>query len=108
MSRKKRPRLTSEALDDFFAPTQPKRRPPPYDRTYGRHTYRISDELHQQLKEIAEGEGVGLNDLVRYVFQTFVRRYRSGEIELPVEEYVVTRSRLSDVPLDAVTGKAED
>jgi hypothetical protein len=39
---------------------------------------------------------VGLNDLVRYVFQTFIRQYDAGEIELPVEEYVVTRSRLSE------------
>jgi len=39
---------------------------------------------------------VGLNDLVRYVFQTFIRQYEAREIELPIEEYVVTRSRLTD------------
>ena len=96
MSPRKRPQLTGEALDDFFAPTEQKRTVPPYDQKYARHTYRIRTTLHQELKDIAEQEGVGLNDLVRYVFQTFVQDYRSGEIELPVEEYVVTRSRLTD------------
>lgn len=98
MSPKKRPKLTTEALDDFFAPTRRERPPPPYDRKYARHTYRVTDSLHETLKEIAEREGVGLNDLVRYIFLTFIRCYESGEIELPVEEYVVTRSRLSDIP----------
>jgi predicted HicB family RNase H-like nuclease len=96
MSPKKRPRLTGEALDDFFAPTERKSTPPPYDRKYARHTYRITDDVHQELKGIAQEEGVGLNDLVRYIFQTFVRQYKAGEVDLPVEEYVVTRSRLSD------------
>ncbi|MBN1640753.1 MAG: hypothetical protein JXA09_05930 [Anaerolineae bacterium] len=96
MSPRKRPKLTGEDLDDFFAPTESERTPPPYDRKYARHTYRIRTALHQELKTIAEQEGVGLNDLVRYIFQTFVQRYRAGEIDLPVEEYVVTRSRLTD------------
>ena len=96
MSPKRRPKLTGEALDDFFAPTEQKQTLSPYDQKYARHTYRIRTSLHQQLKNIAEQEGVGLNDLVRYVFQTFVQQYRAGEIELPVEEYVVTRSRLTD------------
>jgi hypothetical protein len=52
--------------------------------------------LHEDLKRVADLEGVGLNDLVRYVFQSFIRQYDAGEIELPVEEYVVTKSRLSD------------
>jgi len=96
MSPKKRPKLTGEALDDFFAPTEHKPVVPPYDRKYARHTYRITSSLHLELKAIAEKEGVGLNDLVRYVFQTFIQRYRAGEIELPVEEYVVTHSRLTE------------
>jgi hypothetical protein len=96
MSPKKRPKLTGEALDDFFAPTEQTRTLSPYDQKYARHTYRIRTALHEQLKDIAREEGVGLNDLVRYVFQTFVHRYQAGEIELPVEEYVVTRSRLTD------------
>ena len=96
MSPKRRPRLTSEALDDYFAPTQRKRSIPPYDLKYARHTYRVRDALHDRLKEIAEQEGVGLNDLVRYIFQSFVRQYEANEIELPVEEYVVTRSRLTE------------
>lgn len=93
---KKRPRLTGEALDDFFAPTERERTPPPYDRKYTRRTYRITEAIHQELKAIAEEEGVGLNDLVRYVLRSFVRQYRAGEIELPVEEYAVTHSRLTD------------
>jgi predicted HicB family RNase H-like nuclease len=96
MSPKKRPRLTSDALDDFFAPTERERTPPPYDRKYARHTYRVTEATHQELKSIAEQEGVGLNDLVRYILRTFVEQYRSGEIELPVEEYAVTRSRLTN------------
>ena len=96
MSPRKRPKLTSQALDDFFAPTESKRPTPPYDRKYARHTYRVTDALHDDLKAIAEQEGVGLNDLVRYVFETFVRQYQAGEIDLPVQEYVVTRSRLTE------------
>ncbi len=96
MSPRKRPQLTSEALDDFFAPTERKRPTPPYDREYARRTYRIREWMHEKLKAIADQEGVGLNDLVRYVFQTFIKAYEDGEIDLPVEEYVVTRSRLSD------------
>lgn len=98
MTRRKRPQLTTEALDDFFAPTKREQKPAPYDQKYARHTYRVTDELHEQLKAIAEREGVGLNDLVRYVFQVFVQRYQEGDIQLPVEEYVVTRSRLSASP----------
>jgi hypothetical protein len=96
MSPKKRPKLTGDALDDFFAPTEQKPAVPPYDRKYARHTYRIKSALHLELKAIAEEEGVGLNDLVRYIFQTFIQRYRAGEIDLPVEEYVVTQSRLTE------------
>ncbi len=96
MSPKKRPKISGESLDDFFAPTERQKRPSPYDKKYARHTYRITDSLHKDLKRIAEQEGVGLNDLVRYVFQTFIRQYDASEIELPVEEYVVTRSRLSE------------
>jgi hypothetical protein len=83
-------------LDDFFAPTERERTPPPYDLKYARRTYRIKAWMHEELKEVARQEGVGLNDLVRYVFQTFIKQYKDGEIELPVEEYVVTRSRLTD------------
>jgi predicted HicB family RNase H-like nuclease len=101
MSPRKRPKLTSEALDDFFAPTEKERAKPPYDQKYARHTYRVTDELHEAIKEIARREGVGLNDLVRYVLQTFIKRYQAGEIELPVQQYVVTRSRLSDPPSDS-------
>ena len=93
---KKRPRLTGDALDDFFAPTERERAPPPYDLKYTRRTYRVTEAIHQDLKLIAECEGVGLNDLVRYILSTFIQQYRAGEIELPVEEYVVTRSRLAD------------
>ena len=93
---KKRPRLTGEALDDFFTPTERERTPPPYDRKYTRRTYRITENIHQELKSVAEQEGVGLNDLVRYILSTFIQQYQAGEIDLPVEEYLVTRSRLAD------------
>ena len=54
------------------------------------------EHLAAKIKDIAQQEGVGLNDLVRYILQNFVDQYERGEIELPVEEYVVTRSRLTD------------
>lgn len=96
MSPRKRPQLTGEALDDFFAPTERKQVPPPYDQKYARRTYRVRDWMHEKLKAIAAEEGVGLNDLVRYILSTFIQEYEAGEVELPIEEYVVTRSRLSD------------
>ena len=96
MNPRKRPKLTSKTLDDFFAPTERKRSPPPYDQKYTRRTYRVTESLHEDIKRIARREGVGLNDLVRYILQTFIRQYESGEIELPIEEYVVTRSRLTE------------
>ena len=96
MNPRKRPKLTTEALDEFFTATEREHVPSPYDDKYARRTYRIPEELHERLKAIAEQEGVGLNDLVRYLFQTFLRQYEAGEIHLPVQEYVVTRSRLSE------------
>lgn len=96
MSPKKRPKLSEEDLDNFFAPTETRRVESPYDQKYARHTYRIRTALHQEIKEIAEKEGVGLNDLVRYILQTFVQQYQAGQIDLPVQEYVVTHSRLTD------------
>lgn len=96
MSPKKRPKLSGEDLDDFFAPTEVKRADSPYDLKYARHTYRIRTSLHQELKRIAEEKGVGLNDLVRYILQTFVQQYKAGQIDLPVQEYIVTHSRLTD------------
>lgn len=96
MSPKKRPKLSGEDLDDFFAPTEVKRPDSPYDKKYARHTYRIRTSLHEELKRIAEEEGVGLNDLVRYILQTFVQEYKAGQIDLPVQEYVVTHSRLTE------------
>ena len=53
---KKRPRLTGEALDDFFTPTERARTPPPYDRKYTRRTYRVTEEIHQDLKSVAENQ----------------------------------------------------
>lgn len=96
MSPKKRPQLTGDALDNFFAPTERTRTPPPYDQKYARHTYRVTDSLHNELAQIAQKEGVGINDLVRYIFQSFVQHYQAGEIKLPVQEYIVTRSRLTE------------
>ncbi len=84
----KRPKLPKAALDDFFLPTQRRRAPPPYDQKYARHTYRLPDGLHDKLRAIAEQEGVGLNDMVRYVFQTFTRQYDAGEIGLPNKDVV--------------------
>jgi predicted HicB family RNase H-like nuclease len=96
MSPKKRPKLSGEDLDDFFAATEVKRADSPYDQKYARHTYRIRTSLHQELKLIAKEKGVGLNDLVRYIFQTFIQQYKAGQIDLPIQEYVVTHSRLTD------------
>lgn len=93
---KRRATLTTSVINDIFAQTDKHRKPSPYDLKYDRHTYSIKEGDHGKLKEIAAKEGVGLNDLVRYLIDKFLRGYHSGEIVLPVEEYVVTKSRLSE------------
>ncbi len=88
-----RAKLAPQDIPDFFA--DPKRRASPYDRKYERHTYRVTEKVHARLKEIAKDEGVGLNDLTRWILDQFIKGYESGMIILPVEEYVVTHSRLT-------------
>ena len=90
-----RPRI-NDHRDDYFADTGPIRREYDYDRKYARKTYRVPEAMHEQIKEIATDNGLGLNDLVRWIFEGFISGYESGEIILPVEEYVVTHSRLTD------------
>lgn len=87
-------RLKPEHYDNLFAPTEPKKKVPPYDRKYARHTYRVEDSLHDLMKEIAEREKISLNELVRWWLGELIRRYRANEIEVPVEEYTVTKRRL--------------
>ena len=90
-----RPKIKPDEVADYFSPTGPKRRASPYDTKYARHTYRVREGTHERLKDIAAENGIGLNDLVRWVFDRFLDGHDSGDIKLPIEEYVVTRSRLS-------------
>lgn len=89
-----RAKLAPNDVQDFF--TNPQRRNSPYDVKYERHTYRIPEKMHGQLKDVAVESGIGLNDLVRWIFQQFIDGHLSGDIVLPIEEYVVTKSRLSE------------
>ena len=91
-----RAQLKTEHVDDFFAITERKRHKTPYDFKYTKQTYSVGKMTHDKVKAIAEQEGVGLNDLVRWIFRRFIHGYENGEIEIPVEEYVVTHSRLAD------------
>lgn len=91
---RKRPTIDKEDMINWFAPTGG-RKPTPSDYKYPTHSYRVRDVTHDDMKDIAKKEGVGISDLVRYLFEQFIDGYRAGDIELPVEEYVVTKSRLS-------------
>ena len=92
---KKRPHINGEDVDNYFAQTETKQTIPPYDQKYARHTYRVSDNTHAILKAIAEDNGIPMNDLVRWVLRRFIKSYTAGEVELPIEQYVVTNSRLA-------------
>lgn len=89
----RRATLEVDHVTDLFH--APARRQTPYDEKYARHTYRLPEALHQELKAIADDNGVGLNDLVRWVFRDFTARVDAG-FKLPVEEYVVSVRRLSE------------
>ena len=92
---RKRPHVDASVIDDIFANTDRRRKPSPYDIKYARRTYRIVEAHHDRLKAIAAENGVGLNDMVRWIFERFIEAYDEGRIELPVEEYVVSYSRLT-------------
>ena len=91
-----RRQVKREDLDNVFAITDRRREPSPYDLKYKRCTYQVEEMAHDKLKAIAEQNHVGLNDLVRWIFDRFIYGYENEEIVLPVEEYVVTYSRLSE------------
>lgn len=61
----------------------------PSEEKYPRKTYRLLPGLHDQLKEIAEKEGVQINDLVRYILVNFVEQWKAGEVNLPVKEKTI-------------------
>jgi hypothetical protein len=92
----RRRELKRDDVTDLFAKTAPRRRKTPYDRKYKRYTYRLQEMTRDKLKAIAEQNGIGLNDLVRWVLDRFIYGYERGEVVLPIEEYVVTKSRLSE------------
>lgn len=93
---RKRPHVDPRILDNIFASTENRKNVPPYDIKYMRRTYRVREEVHERMKSIAAENGVGLNDMVRWIFERFTEAYDEGRIELPVEEYVVSYSRLSE------------
>jgi hypothetical protein len=88
--------LDPETVDAIFAQTDRPKRQAPYDAKYKRHTYRLKPETHAALKQVAAQYDVGINDLVRWVLRRFIEEHKAGNIQMPVQEYVVTRLRLSD------------
>jgi hypothetical protein len=61
----------------------------PYDKRYERYTYRVTHSTHSALKDIASKQGIGLNELVRYVLNTFILEYGKNTDMLPVETKIV-------------------
>lgn len=92
---KRRAKLDSAMLDEYFAIPQPKKIPP-YDLLYPRKTYRIAVAVHESLKKIAQDHGVGLNELVRWILMSFVKRFEEGKITLPIEQEKVVHRRLTE------------
>ena len=88
--------IDPDTVNAIFSEEERRREPSPYDVKYKRHTYRIKPEVHGALKSIAKQHGVGINDLVRWIFQDFIERHEKEEVELPVQKFVVVRLRLSD------------
>jgi len=62
---------------------------PPYDKAYPRHTYRVSDDTHKRLKDIAAEHSVTLNGVLRYALHLFIQEYDSGKVTLPIREKTV-------------------
>lgn len=87
---KKRPRLTVEHVNQFFANAPEEEGTPQAER----HTYLVPDVLHEEIKKIAEEEGVGISEIVVWVLKKFVHNHRKGVIKLPVEEYITTKKIL--------------
>jgi len=87
---RKRATLTPDKIGDFFA-GPPGRRETPYDRKWTRKTYRVEQGQHSELAAIAEEHGIGLNELVRWSLGRTISEYNQGTLELPIEEYTVTK-----------------
>lgn len=84
------------ATEDYFARTDKRRRATSYDEVYTRHTYRIQDETHESLRSIAERNGIGLNELIRWLLARAIAEIAAGTLVLPVVEYKTTIRRLGD------------
>lgn len=91
---RKQPTISRADLDNYFASTEDKRKPTPFDQRYGHHTYRIRDDLHETVKGIAADRGLRLYDLIDWILARFVDQLQAGEVVLPVEEYVTTQAKL--------------
>lgn len=92
----KRPHIEKAEMGQWFPEKEEQRKPTPVDYAYPPHSYRIKPETHAKLKEIAKQNGLGLSDLVRYVFREFVRAYEANEVQLPIVEYVTHTAKLTD------------
>ena len=59
----------------------------PEHKKYGKPaTYRLPEELIDQLKNIAKSERVKISDLATFALKDFVARYDEGQIILPKKE----------------------
>jgi len=86
---KKRPSAL-DALGDVAPPPNPKLEEATQRKKRAKYnkpaTYRLPEELIDQLKEIATTERVKISELVTFALQNFVRDYETGEIVLPKAE----------------------
>jgi len=89
----RRAELTPEMVTDLFAVTEKRLG---YDDRYTRHTYRLARGMHGDLLTVAAKNGVGVNDLVRWLVGTFLRDYHAGTLRLPVRQVQVLVSRLGE------------
>ena len=81
---KRRPSVEENTqLDELFPEEKRrgkrKRSPSPSQVQYPHTTYRLLPGQHEELKAIAEEVGVSLNELVRWVFADFIKRYRDDK-----------------------------
>ena len=85
---KRRPLLVENTkLDELFPDERRrgkrKKTPSPSQAQFPHATYRLIPGQHEELKMVAAGAGVELNELVRCIFADFLKRYKNDEVVLP-------------------------
>ena len=70
---------------------------PPYDQKYERRTYRIAAGVHDSLKQIAQVHSIGLNELVRSVFDRFLDDVEAGNVTIATRPIVTERREIERI-----------